>query len=166
MRIAKFCRVSGVVLVQITLFVFLTSSPLQSIKRILAWIRSSSSSRSSVQRITLTTSELNALSTEINNTTSNHPIYKNFTIARTFEALQQVDVLLVVSSGPGHLYRRNAIRRTWWKECKLKPKVSVCVEFIIRWVSPPSFYCIESSPFENLYSQLMARNSVVFSRIS
>ena len=45
-----------------------------------------------------------------------HPIYKQFYI-RNVKSKKQVTVVVVVSSAPKRLDRRNAIRRTWWKQC-------------------------------------------------
>lgn len=131
----RFYRGIGLILIVITLLIIYLSlwsfpssdNNIKTIKTIMNMIIPGKSSSSSSQKKTLTPSELLSLSIEINNATSYHPIYKDFNIpirTRTFEALEQVNVLLVVSSGPGRLHRRNAIRRTWWRECKEKPNVS------------------------------------------
>ena len=125
----RFYRGIGLILIVITLLIIYLSlwsfpssdNNIKTIKTIMNMIIPGKSSSSSSQKKTLTPSELLSLSIEINNATSYHPIYKDFNIpirTRTFEALEQVNVLLVVSSGPGRLHRRNAIRRTWWRECK------------------------------------------------
>lgn len=124
----------GMVLITIILFIIYislwsSSSSLHNIKKLRTIINMIIPRKSSFfRKKTLSPSELLKLSKEINNVTSHHPIYKDFNIPGkgmfgTLNTLQQINILLVVSSGPGRLQRRNAIRRTWWKECQQKPNV-------------------------------------------
>lgn len=46
----------------------------------------------------------------------NHPVYKRFYL-QNVEKKERRTVVVVVSSAPKRVDRRNAIRRTWWKQC-------------------------------------------------
>ena len=48
---------------------------------------------------------------------ADNPIYRNFEIKEA-KKKKRVTVLVIVSSGPRRIDRRNAIRNTWWKLCK------------------------------------------------
>jgi len=45
-----------------------------------------------------------------------NPVYANFNITKA-SGRKKVTLLLIVSSGPRRVDRRNAIRQTWWKQC-------------------------------------------------
>ena len=82
------------------------------------------SRRNTEKKRLFTVNELSTFSTHVENTTLKNPVYKRLSIPRdSKDNMQQVEVLLVVTSGPGRVHRRNAIRKTWWKECKQQPKV-------------------------------------------
>lgn len=63
------------------------------------------------------------LTGEIRNMTISNPVYRRLNVTHDHEFLRRVDLLLLVSSGPGRVKRRDAIRRTWWKECVNTRKV-------------------------------------------
>jgi len=46
-----------------------------------------------------------------------HPIFGKFNITRP-PKIKKVNVLVIVSSAPKRIDRRQMIRRTWWQECK------------------------------------------------
>ena len=46
-----------------------------------------------------------------------NPVYANFNISKV-RRKKKVTLLVIVSSGPRRSDRRNAIRETWWKQCK------------------------------------------------
>ena len=48
---------------------------------------------------------------------SKNPIYSNFKINQT-KTKKRVTVLVIVSTAPRRVDRRNAIRATWWKLCR------------------------------------------------
>ena len=72
-----------------------------------------------------TNKTLNLMAMEIHNMTNSNPVFTdliNDTIAASrwsdsSSLLKRVDVLFLVTSGPGRVQRRNAIRKSWWKEC-------------------------------------------------
>ena len=53
---------------------------------------------------------------EKRNSLLDNPVYANFNITKTLKK-RKVNVILIVSSGPRRIARRNAIRKTWWKQC-------------------------------------------------
>jgi len=57
-----------------------------------------------------------------------NPIYSRFNISAPREnaTRKRVSILIVVSSAPRRFERRQAIRDTWWNECKLTKSVSIC----------------------------------------
>ena len=53
----------------------------------------------------------------------NNPVYKQFKI-KPLPVRKEVTILVIVSSGPRRIDRRNAIRQTWWQQCKPTEEVS------------------------------------------
>ena len=47
-----------------------------------------------------------------------NPVYATFQIRKPVTKKKYVNVLIIVSSGPRRVDRRNAIRETWWTDCK------------------------------------------------
>ena len=63
-----------------------------------------------------------------------NPVFAPFDIEKP-EKKKYVNVLIIVSSGPRRVDRRNAIRETWWKDCKNTNGVS---EYLIYMSILPS----------------------------
>ena len=57
---------------------------------------------------------------------TNNPIYQQFNV-KELRRKKRVTVLIIVSSAPRRVDRRQAIRETWWAECKEINKVSLSV---------------------------------------
>ena len=53
-----------------------------------------------------------------------NPIYANFSIEPN-QSRKRVNLLVIVTSAPSRIERRNAIRDTWWKSCQNNTKVYV-----------------------------------------
>ena len=53
-----------------------------------------------------------------------NPIYANFSI-KPNQSRKRVNLLVIVTSAPSRIERRNAIRDTWWKSCQNNTKVYV-----------------------------------------
>ena len=53
-----------------------------------------------------------------------NPIYANFSI-KPNQSRKRVNLLVIVTSAPSRIERRNAIRDTWWKSCRNNTKVYV-----------------------------------------
>ena len=53
-----------------------------------------------------------------------NPIYANFSI-KPNHSRKRVNLLVIVTSAPSRIERRNAIRDTWWKSCRNNTKVHV-----------------------------------------
>ena len=53
-----------------------------------------------------------------------NPIYANFSI-KPNQYRKRVNLLVIVTSAPSRIERRNAIRDTWWKSCRNNTKVYV-----------------------------------------
>ena len=51
-----------------------------------------------------------------------NPIYANFSI-KPNQSRKRVNLLVIVTSAPSRIERRNAIRDTWWKSCQNNTKV-------------------------------------------
>ena len=63
----------------------------------------------------------NLISYDINYIMKN-PIYANFSI-KPNQFRKRVNLLVIVTSAPRRIDRRNAIRDTWWKSCQNNTKV-------------------------------------------
>lgn len=53
-----------------------------------------------------------------------NPIYTNFHIEPR-QSRKRVNLLVIVTSAPSRIERRNAIRDTWWRSCQNNTKVYV-----------------------------------------
>ena len=62
---------------------------------------------------------------------SRHPVFGNFKFRRPPKK-KNVNVLVIVSSAPKRIDRRQIIRQTWWKECKSNKNVSLYCIFLMR----------------------------------
>ena len=51
-----------------------------------------------------------------------NPIYTNFHIEPS-QSRKRVNLLVIVTSAPIRIERRNAIRETWWRSCQNNTKV-------------------------------------------
>ena len=60
-----------------------------------------------------------------------NPIYANFSI-KPNQSRKRVNLLVIVTSAPSRIERRNAIRDTWWKSCQNNTKVYV-QKFTVIW---------------------------------
>lgn len=56
----------------------------------------------------------------------NNPVFRQFDM-KIPERRKKVTVLIIVSSAPRRIDRRQAIRDTWWAECKKINKVSLVI---------------------------------------
>ena len=56
-------------------------------------------------------------------------VYKKFNIPRAIKP-ERINMIFIVSSAPSRVDRRDAIRQTWWKQCKSTSKVEKSFSFV------------------------------------
>ena len=69
----------------------------------------------------------------------NHPFYKTFYIKEPL-VKESVTIIIIVSSAPKRIRRRNAIRATWWSQCVQKELVIPKCIFITDYQGPNDRY--------------------------
>lgn len=88
----------------------------------------------------------------------NHPIYKRFYI-KNVNSRKRVSVLVVVSTAPKRIDRRNAIRKTWWKQCVGTGNVIPECIFITDFQGPNDefFHQVQTEvkEYDDIYMQLV-----------
>ena len=77
-----------------------------------------------------------------------NPIYANFSI-KPNQSRKRVNLLVIVTSAPSRIERRNAIRDTWWKSCQNNTKVYVYI-FTVIW-NIQNLMLIRSRVQSNIY---------------
>ncbi|XP_066910310.1 uncharacterized protein [Clytia hemisphaerica] len=86
---------------------------------------------------------LTSLTHEIRNMTKSNPIYRRFNVEHVDAVLRRVDLFLLVSSGPGRVERRDAIRKTWWKECVNTKRITLACFFVTDAVNNQSKFHLQ-----------------------
>lgn len=75
--------------------------------------------------LTITSTEVPFFKTKINSTwLENNPVYKRYYVESP-PVKKTVTILVIVSTAPKKVDRRNAIRSTWWTQCVKTNNVSV-----------------------------------------